>query len=71
MSTCPVCNGLVSLTETCVHCGALLSDAGSREDFYGPYKPYMSDLFTHQTCVHLLHCEDCGSSISWPVPVMR
>lgn len=72
MSHCPACNGLISLTETCLHCGTLLSDAGSREDFYGPYKPYMSnDKCIDQICMHLLICEDCGSCVDWPVPVMR
>ncbi|MDP3486375.1 MAG: NAD(P)H-dependent oxidoreductase, partial [Bacillota bacterium] len=22
-------------------------------------------------CIHLLHCEGCGTTIDWPVPVMR
>ena len=71
MSQCPACNGLISLTEICIHCGTPLNDVGSRDDYYGPYKPYMSDISAEQTCIHVLHCDNCGNDINWPIPMAR
>lgn len=71
MSRCPACNGLTSISESCLHCGTLLEDLGSREDFYGPYRPYMSDILAGDICTHVLYCPTCGGSMNWPVPILE
>lgn len=71
MSQCPVCNGLFSIHEICSRCGHTMNDMGSREDYYGPYRPYMSDEDEEFSCLHVLYCSECGLSIAWPVQQMR
>lgn len=40
---CPACNGLTNLSATCPFCGESMTDAGSVNDYFGPYSPYMDE----------------------------
>ena len=40
---CPACNGLTKLSATCPFCGEGMTDAGSVDDYSGPYSPYMDE----------------------------
>jgi len=66
---CPVCNGLLSLEQSCPHCGNKLVDGGIIQDYDGPYSPYQDqDIIQFITglvagaderCVHLYYCPAC------------
>lgn len=72
MSMCPVCNGLQALHARCPKCSSPAEDEGRFNDFLGPYAPYrqiddigMSNGFRdvgNHSCVHALHCPNCGHS---------
>jgi hypothetical protein len=62
---CPLCNGLIKVELKCLNCNGLMEDAGSLEDYYGPYSPYeeISTELAHsheESCVHLMACPVCG-----------
>lgn len=62
---CPICNALQQVTANCLYCGSMLADAGTVEDYRGPYSPYMDidslqDYNPDKQCVHLLVCQECG-----------
>jgi len=40
---CPACNGLTNLSATCPFCGEPMTDAGSVNNYFGPYSPYMDE----------------------------
>lgn len=37
---CPICNGLISLSILCPHCGETMEDHGRLLDMFAPYSPY-------------------------------
>ncbi|MDN5293638.1 MAG: hypothetical protein PWQ91_857 [Eubacteriales bacterium] len=77
MFTCPLCNGLLTVSQLCPRCGLPLADGGKIEDYYGPYSPYQDDwLFDIeqakekgqvQTCPHLFYCPRCSTHLIFPV----
>lgn len=64
---CPLCNGLQQIDTCCPRCGHQLIDAGSLQNFFGPYSPYeeynmygsLASFDVAGQCVHLFYCPAC------------
>lgn len=63
---CPLCNGLITISEICPECGGLMEDWGRVQDYLDPYQPYLDISITapekrdEKKCVHLYLCPRCG-----------
>lgn len=65
-SVCPLCNGFTPLEVRCSHCGEVMSDKGTLQDFYDPYSPYLEmgirdgQRRNPGQCYHVYACNRCG-----------
>lgn len=77
-SGCPICNGLLQLSESCPSCGTPMEDCGSIENYTDPYGPYEEQEAEHlhstsktctgdNQCVHFLQCPNCDESLTYTV----
>ena len=57
---CPLCNGLMEVSEDCPNCGEVMVDSGRVTAYLGPYSAYLEQQSNKEKCVHLLACQKCG-----------
>lgn len=72
---CPVCNGLITLEESCPDCKETLEDNGHLENLLGPYAPYEENEETKNldekrgNCLHKVVCPYCERT--WNIEVNK
>ena len=72
---CPICNGLITLQETCPNCKEITEETTNPDTIYDPYAPYESqdifynDLQDNQHCIHQVLCPNCGNA--WNISVNK
>ncbi len=60
---CPLCNGLIEVSENCPSCDGVMMDSGRITAYLGPYSAYLEQQSNIEKCVHLLACQECGLDI--------
>ena len=69
---CPVCNGLITLEQSCPDCKEILEDSGQIENLMGPYAPYEEHGRLSEkkgNCIHQIVCPYCDKT--WNVKVNK
>ena len=74
---CPICNGLITLEQSCPNCQEILEDTGYIENLFGPYAPYeekgkLTDIDISKkkgNCIHQIVCPHCDKT--WTINVNK